>query len=128
MATIKMPKRLATVADKYFQARADRLAMQKQLDELKEKEAAYRDHLINELPKSDATGIAGKLCRVAVVTKPKPTVKDWFAFHKYIKRTGSFELLQRRVSEQAVKERWDDGKKVPGVETFDAVSLSVSKL
>jgi hypothetical protein len=63
-----------------------------------------------------------------VQTKVVPQVQDWPTLHKYILRTKDFSLLQRRLSESAIKERWDDSKKVPGVEPFNAVKVSVTKV
>lgn len=123
-----LPKTLGACADALYTIRQDRLLVQKQVDELKERETALRDHLIATLPKSDATGTAGKVARAQVQTKRVPHVEDWEALYKHVKRTGDFELLQRRLANDAVAERWDAGKKVPGVEPFTTVTVSVTKL
>lgn len=128
MSKLKLPKSLATCADMYYKAREDRLALQKQVDELAAREVLIKDHLIDNLPKSEATGVQGKLCRVSVVTKVKPVVEDWDEFYKYIKKTGAFEMLQKRLSDTAIAERWENKKDVPGVGRFNAVTLSVNKV
>ena len=38
------------------------------------------------------------------------------------------DLLNRALNAAAVQERWDAGKSVPGVGTFNAVTVSVNKL
>lgn len=124
----KFPKTLGACADRMYQLRQKRLEMQKEVDKVAAEEAALKEHIINTLPKSEASGVAGKLARVAVVTKQVPQVKDWDAFYKYVKRTGQFDLLQRRLSEVAIKERWDAGKEVPGVEHFTVVTVSINKI
>lgn len=124
----KFPKALGACADRFFELREKRLAMQKEVDAVEAEEKALKEHLIQNLPKSEASGVAGKKCRVSVVTKPIPQVEDWDAVYKYIKRTGSFELLQRRLADGAVKERWEAGKEIPGVTHFNVVTLSVNKL
>ena len=124
----KMPKALGACADRLFQVREQRLAIQKQVEQLAAEESAIKEHIINTLPKSEASGVAGRVARVSVVTKVVPQVKDWEAFHKYVKRTGSFELMQRRLADAAIKERWDAGKEVPGVEHFNAVTVSINKV
>lgn len=124
----KMPKTLGAAADRLYEVRQKRLDQQKVVDALAAEEAALKDHIINNLPKSEASGVAGKLCRVSVVTKAIPQVKDWDALYKYVKKTGAFELLQRRLSDAAIKERWEAGKTVPGIESFNVVSVSVNKL
>jgi hypothetical protein len=124
----KFPKALGACADKLFELRNKRLAEQKKVDEISAEESALKNHIIENLPKSEASGVAGKLARVTVVTKQIPQVKDWDAFYKYVKKTGSFDLMQKRLTDAAIKERWEAGKEVPGVEHFNAVSVSINKV
>jgi hypothetical protein len=124
----KFPKALGACADKLFELRNKRLAEQKKVDEITAEETALKNHIIENLPKSEASGVAGKLARVTVVTKQVPQVKDWDAFYKYVKKTGSFDLMQKRLTDAAIKERWESGKEVPGVEHFNAVSVSINKV
>lgn len=124
----KFPEALGACADRLYEIRQQRLALQKDIDALAAEETALKEHLIATLPKSDASGIAGKLCRVAIVTKAVPQVEDWDVLYKHIKRTGQFDLMQRRLVDAAVKERWDVGKKVPGVGYYTVVSVSLNKL
>jgi hypothetical protein len=123
-----LPKTLGQCADALYTTRQERLLLQKQVDDLAAYEQRLKDHIIATLPKSDQTGAAGKLARVTVGTKQVPTVKDWEALYKYVKRSGSFELLQRRLGDAAIQERWAAGKAVPGVEPFTVVTVSVNKV
>ena len=124
----KFPKALGACADKLYEIRQKRLAMQKEVDEVEAEEKALKEHIIQTLPKSEASGVAGKVARVTVVTKDVPQVKDWDAFYKYVSRTKSFDLLQRRLSDAAVNERWENKKDIPGVEAFTVVSVSLNKV
>lgn len=111
-----------------YALRALRLAEQKKVDAIDAEECALKEHIINALPKSEASGVAGRVARVAVMTKVVAQVQDWDALYKYVARTKQFDLLQRRVSDAAVKARWEDGKAVPGVDKFNAVTVSITKL
>lgn len=124
----KFPKAMGACADKLFELRNKRLAMQKEADAVAAEETALKNHIIKNLPKSEASGVAGKLARVTVVTKEIPQVKDWDAFYKYVKKTSSFDLMQKRITDSAIKERWEDGKEIPGVEHFNVVSVSINKV
>lgn len=124
---IKLPKTMGACADLLYETREKRLAAQKIVDELAKQESAVREHIINNLPKSD-TGASGKRARVSVVTKQVPQVKDWDKFYAHVKKTGQFELMQRRLVDTAIRERWDNGKQVPGVEAFGVVSVSLNKI
>lgn len=124
----KFPKALGACADRLYKLRQKRLEMQKEVDKVAAEEAALKEHIINTLPKSEASGVAGRLARVTVVTKEVPQVEDWDAFYKYVKQTGSFDLMQRRLVEAAVKERWEAGKEIPGVKRFQVVTVSINKV
>lgn len=124
----KFPKTMGACADKLYQLREKRLEEQKKVDVIEEEEKALKEHLIQNLPKSEASGVAGKLARVTIVTKIVPQVEDWDKFYAHIKKKGEFDLMQRRVSDTAVKERWDAGKQVPGVKTFNALTVSINKV
>lgn len=119
---------LAEMADRFYTLREERLAAQKLVDKMQKEETELKDQLIDSISKSDATGVSGQLVQVTVVTKPQPQVVDWDALYAYISRRKAWDLLQRRLSPPAVQARWEDGKEVPGVGTFDVVSLSVHKL
>jgi hypothetical protein len=125
---LKMPKTLGACADLYGRLRDDRLAAEKVAAEIAKREAEAREHLIKMIPAADTTGVSGKVYRVTRHVKKVPQVKDWALFYAHVKRTGHFELLQKRLGEAAIGERWDAGKSVPGVEAFTAVTLSVGKV
>lgn len=122
------PKTLGACADKVYELRLMRLDAQKVVDAIETEEKELKEHIINTLPKSETTGVAGKLARVTVVTKQVPQVKDWDSFYKHVKKTGDFDLLQRSLGKAAVEARWEAGKKVPGVKAFTAVTLSINKV
>ena len=123
-----IPKQLAACADELYSTREARLALQKQVEALEEREKALKAHLIENLPKSLASGVAGKLARATVVSKEVPQVEDWDKLHKHILKTKDFSFLQRRLADGVIKEIWEDGKQVPGVKAFNAVTVSLSKV
>jgi hypothetical protein len=123
----KFPKTMGACADRLYELRAKRLEVQKLAEQIEAEEKALKEYIIQNLPKSD-TGAQGKHHRVSVVTKVVPRVEDWDAVYKYVKRTGSFDLFQRRLSDPAVIERWEAGKTVPGVTRFQLVTLSLTKI
>ena len=133
MATVikpkyKFPKEMGKCADMLYEMRNKRLELGKVITEQEEEEKALKEHIIATLPKSEASGVAGKLARVTVVSKDVPQVKDWDAFYKYITKNKAFDCLNRAVNKKAVEERWEAGKKVDGVEAFTAVTVSINKL
>jgi hypothetical protein len=122
---MKLPKSMAACADLLADKRAARLAADKVADALKKEEQALIDHIIDNLPK-DSRGAVGKHHMVKVYTDQKLVVKDWDELYKYVHRTKKYELLQKRLGESAAQEIIDDGKKVPGVESFTMVKVSLT--
>lgn len=86
------------------------------------------EHFVNTLSASEATGVQGLRSRVQVTTSAIPTVEDWDKLYAYILKNQAFDLLNRAVNREAVRERWDDKKQVPGVSVFHAKRVSCTKL
>lgn len=126
--TYKPPKTLGACADRLYTLRRDRLKLTHEAEEYKAEESQLKDHVIATLPKSEASGVAGKLALVKIETKQVPQVEDWDAFYKHVRKTGEFDLMGRMLSKEAVEARLADGKKVPGVKMFPALVVSVTKV
>lgn len=137
------PKSLGACADLLFDLRAKRLELDKAAAVAKEAETTLINHIIDSMDK-ESTGASGKHHAVRVVTKQKPQVKDWPAFYAYIAKTKAFDMVQRRLGEAAVLDRCEfkevpdpDNpgefktvlkKAPPGVEMFNAVTVSLTKV
>lgn len=91
---------------------------------------ALEEDFIQTLMVGEASGVQGATARVQVTESAVPVVEPegWPKLYAYIKRTGSFELLNRAVNREAVKERWDQKKQIPGVTAFHAKRVSCTKL
>jgi len=120
---IKIPKTLGACADQPHKLRAQRYELQHQVKAIEEQERA-----IDKLPVSDASGISGKLATASVVAHEVPTADDWEKITAYVKKTGAFELLQKRLSPPAIRERWESGEVVPGIGKIVVKKVSVTKL
>jgi hypothetical protein len=123
-----LPASIGLCADLYAEVRELRLAMQKMVDDVKARESEVREHIIDNLSKSDDTGAAGKRYRAQVVTKLKPALKNWDAFVGYMLMHNRFDLVQKRMNERAVLDMLEEGEGVPGVERFNAVDVSITKI
>lgn len=123
----RVPKKLGACADKLYKLRAARHEVQREVEKLRKIESALVDHLIKELPKDDAKGIVGKEAKAVIKTDEIPTAKNWDLVYKHVLKTGDFSLLQRRLSTAAIKERWEEGEKIPGVDVFTKISVSLTK-
>lgn len=124
----KFPKLIGSVVDLYYETKQRRLALAKVVVQLQKQETWLKDFVIDDVPKSDATGAMGAIAKAQVVMKSRVQVQDWDKFYKYIFRVKRPELLQRRPNEAAIKELWDDKKTVPGVGEFEFKDVSLTKL
>ena len=125
---MKIPKTIGGCADALYQLREKRLEEQKKVDDIQAQETELKNHIIAMLPKSELTGARGKVASVSISTKSVPTVKDWDLVWGYIKKNNAFDMVQRRLNNSAVEARWENGRDVPGVEKFDVVTVSCTKL
>lgn len=141
LPSFKVPKSIAIAADALWKKQEERKKAQAVADALEAEEADLKAWIIEELPKSQATGVSGKLCRVTAVRKEVPRIENWPQFYAGIvaeyqshvrrkdgQQDGAFSLLQRRVGEAAVKERWEGGHGVEGVGKFTVTTLSINKV
>lgn len=123
-----LPASVGMCADLYSEVRELRLAMQKVVDNVKARENEIKEYIIAELPKSQNTGAAGKRYRAQIVTKIVPTLKDWDAFTAYVKTNDRWDMLYKRIADKPIKDIWEEGGEVSGVERFTAVDVSITKI
>lgn len=121
-----VPEALGKLADHAFAVNERKRALAAQADLADAELKAILHYMESRLKKDALSGFQGKRGRLMLQPKTAPRVEDWDALYKHIKRTGSFDLLQRRLGEKAVAERWDDGREVPGVGRWDYMRLSVT--
>ena len=112
------------LALQWREARAARLAAQKQVDLLEVNEKALKKQVMERLAKAANKAISNGERLFQIVTKDEPIADDWPKIYAHIKETGEFDLIERRLSKAAVKERQLLGEKVPGVGFYPVETLS----
>jgi len=123
----KFPKSFGACADLLHELRQKRLAAEKVASAIEDEEKALKDYIITNMPKSEG-GAIGKAYKVLIVKKLIPQIEDWGALCDFVKKTKRFDFFQRRLSNEAVMNMWEEGKKVPGVKQFEALSVSLTKI
>jgi len=106
--------------------RSVRLSMDKEAESMKAFESKIQNSLIEDIPKS-GEGVVSSGYLAKVETKKVPTIKDWNLLVPVIVQSGRFDWLQKRLADKAVTdtENWES---IPGLEVFNAVKLSVTKI
>lgn len=124
---MKPPKTIGACIDKLFELRKERLNIEKDADAVRAKESELEKYIIETFNKTDLDGARGKTAVAGITMSTVPTVKDWDKLFKYVKKEDAFDLLQKRVSATAYRERMDAKEVVPGVESFIVTKLSLRK-
>lgn len=122
-----MSKEALELAQQYDRARNERLALDKQVEKMKEGETALKQQLMDMLQAEGINSVGDKDKVYALVQKTEPVAEDFAKLYAHIQKSGEFELLFRRINPAAVKERWEDGIEVPGVGKFLTLNLSITK-
>lgn len=128
VVTIKPPKTMGACIDLLYKWEQERAVIARQVKEMQAKERALTNHIFDTFSKDDLNGAAGKVAKISIIRKDVPTPKDWPKIYTYIAKNKAWELLQKRLSSTAVKERWNAGKSIPGIDKFQVLSLSTTKL
>lgn len=115
------------LADQLRRTQQRRIKLKQQVDDLATVEAELKRKLLVVFEQQHLTEAAGRISRVSVTYKPVPRTTDWDRVFRYVSRTRSFDLLQRRLTVAAVRERWENGKSIPGVEAENVPVFSVRK-
>lgn len=124
---MKMPTTIGATIDLLFKLREQRKEIEAKAAAVKDQEAALESHLMNNFDKSGLDGAKGKLATASITYSDVANVTDWDAVYKHIVKTKSFDLLQKRISVTACRERWADKKVVPGVEINTISTLRLTK-
>jgi hypothetical protein len=117
---------IEALVDEYLEARNQRLTLARAVDNLEKQEAALKKLIEKEL-QGIGGDYKGDRFRVTVTEEIKPTAEDWGLVHHYIIANNAFDLLQKRLTESAVKARWEDGIAIPGIAKFPVTKLSITK-
>lgn len=126
-AEMPISSHLPDLTDQYITIRAQRLVLAKEVEAMEEAEKDLYRTIIAKLREGGMTGIGGKMGFIKMHESIEPIAQDWPATWAFIKANDAFELLHKRLTVTAVKERWEAGEEVPGVGRVPKFSLTVSK-
>jgi hypothetical protein len=122
-----MSTSIGSMIDGLYDLRAQRLAIEKQVEELKASETATKEEILFLLKESGLEGAKGEVATASIQYKIKPNVTDWDAVYTYIRENDMFALLQKRLTTTLWSALAEDGITVPGTEPIPIVDLSLTK-
>lgn len=105
------------------EARDARLEMDRKAAKLKSVEDGLKSFLLEAFKQQKLEGmlVGGKV--TGLTTKRIPIVEDKEKFLNYVRETGELDLLQFRLSPEAVRVRAEEGVEVPGIGEMDTYDL-----
>lgn len=128
MAAVKFPKKIGAAVDLLYERRAERLALGRQVDELKKGETALKDYILEQFTKDEINGAKGNAANAAIKNTTTVSITDWDAALAWVIKHKRWDLLRKQLSNDGVRELWEDGKAIPGVEPFTVIDLSLTKV
>lgn len=111
---------ITALVKEYNSTRNERLKLTAEAAKLEQREKAILDSFTTA---KIASGKYGPY-EVEVKTKRVPRVTDWVGFHAYIRESGNFDMLHKRITESAIMARLDNGEFVPAVMTDDKTTYT----
>lgn len=120
---IKIPAALEKKLTELARLEAARRPLKQKLTALDKEIDAAQASLLEACLSAKLDQVRVKAGLATVVRQLVPQVDDWAALYAHVKKTGAFELLQRRVSTEAWRERLDAGAPVPGTTGFQRVAI-----
>lgn len=120
-------KSVGALIDELYVLRADRLELSKKVDALKTQEAQLRAKIIAQLRDVDLASGSGQIATGSITTSKEARMLDWNEFWQWAVEHDARDVIQKRVSITAIRERWEAGVEVPGLEAVEVADLSLTK-
>lgn len=106
---------LQELMDAWGTARVARLAEQKKVDALEDKEKKLKAKLIAAMKEAKMTSGKGQKYGANYTSKDMPTAGDWPKIYAWIAANDAFDILHKRLTTTAIEARWEDGVEIPGI-------------
>lgn len=114
--------------DSLSQLREDKRALEEKIKIIEESYRELEEALMEDLKKQGMDKATGKKATVSISSTVVGNLVDDEKFYAYVKRTGYFHLLQRRLSDPAIRELLESKGSIPGVEPFVKKRLNLRTL
>jgi predicted nuclease with TOPRIM domain len=127
-AKTRPTRSVGTIIDSLFQLRESKRQLEEQVKNLTTQYTELEEQLMEKLDADGLDKATGKLATAWVSSTVVANIdgeENWKEFYAFIKKTGYFHLLQRRVSDAAYRELLESGKKIPGTQPFTKKRLNL---
>ena len=122
------PLTIGQATDEMWALREKKRALEASIKVIEKQMDALEETVFGLMDAQDTRKAEGKNAAVSINESTVGTVEDWDAVWTYIAKNKYFHLVQKRLSDPALRELWQMGKVVPGVQPFKKRTLSVRSL
>lgn len=116
---------IGEMIDRLIALKADRKELSHQDTILAREQSALEASILHAMFEVGTTRAESPSGSVSAKKKIVPAVTDWNEFYQWVAQHDAFDLLQRRLSGPAFRDRWDEGVAVPGTAQTELWDLSV---
>ena len=124
----KGPAPIGLQIDALFKIREELRVHQEAEKLINERIKAAEEQIMATMEKDGTDKVTGKLATVSISSTVTGNVEDWDALYAYIYKNKFGHLLQRRLSDPAIRELFETKGAVPGVVPFTKKRLNVRKI
>jgi hypothetical protein len=91
----------------------------------KKKVAELKDKLMSEMLEEGTLTYKAEDITASISTSVVPTVTDWGLLYNYIRENNAFDLLQKRISATAWRDRKEEEGSIAGTDETEIKTLRV---
>lgn len=125
VARVVKPIAIGPAIDMLNDLREAKRKLEAQVKEIEIEYADIEERLMAKLEAEGSTKGSGRNASASITSNVVGNVTDWDQFYAFIAKKKFFHLMQRRLSDAAVRELFEQGMKVPGVEPFTKKRLNL---
>lgn len=124
----KMPSKIGDLIDLGWAIKMERMVLENEAAKLKQAENFMKNFLLKSFGKEKIGQSVGTKGKANLHPKSIPQAKDWRKVQAWIKKTGRFDIMQRRLNEKAVNDTFEAKQTIPGIEFFKMTAISFTPL
>jgi hypothetical protein len=126
--TAKLAGTIGDMIDQLALLRDRKRELEAQVAVIEGEYAGVEEQLVEKLAQQGIDASRGTKASCSISKTVVASVTDWDKVYAYVKRTGHFQIFQRRIADAAYRELLEAGKKVPGAEPFIKKRLNLKSL
>ena len=129
VVAIEFPQDIGECIDRMYAIRNERITLARKVAEYKRTENSYMLHIVDELKKVKLTGGNGSTANASYKMETIPIVKtgEWGKLWDYIVEHKAFDMVSKKLSVKAIRERWENGEVIDCLDTMEKPKLSLTK-